>query len=343
MNSGRYARQVTLPGVGVDGQERLASARVLCVGAGGLGSPAALYLTAAGIGTVGLIDGDVVMESNLPRQVLYDSNDLGRPKTQAAAAKLRLLNPQVKIVTHDHWLEPENAQEVFRGYDVIVDGSDNFATKYLVNDAAAALGLPVVWGSISGHEGRVSVFCVGRGPCYRCVYPEPPSAPVGHCGENGVLGALAGVIGAAQALEAQKLCFKTDGVFRPLLGRMLVVDGATFETFVWEIQPNSQCAHGSKGLRAVSRLEPGVMIVDVRPADEWRKAHVPGALSWPLEALERGKTPPLERSRPCVVYCQYGAQTWRAVELLEQQGFRDVRELLGGFTRWSHESSVAFG
>lgn len=339
MSSNRYDRQTILPGIGEQGQKRLGSSRVLCVGAGGLGSPAALYLAAAGVGVVGLIDGDVVDESNLQRQILFSTAQIGEPKASAAAARLRALNPHVQVVSHDCWLDHSNALEILGQYDVIVDGTDNFAAKYLINDAAAILGLPVVYGSLSKHEGRASVFWAKRGPCYRCLYPLLPRQPIANCAEAGVLGALAGMIGSMQALEAVKICL--GDYFKTLLARLLVVDATNLRFFEHPIPKNPGCTvcsieaqliklHPLEQVCQTTTFSTDNLLLDVRTKEEWQQGHLPNALSWPLDLLEKGQLPELNHSKHCVVYCQAGVRSRRAAELLAKHGFKNVSTLAGG-------------
>jgi adenylyltransferase/sulfurtransferase len=233
----RYQRHILLPEVGLEGQKRLKDAKVLCVGAGGLGSPLALYLAAAGVGRLGLMDFDVVDVSNLQRQILYSTDDVGAPKLAAAKRRLNALNPGVEVVVHEERLAPGNALGIFRRYDVIADGTDNFPARYLVNDACLRAGKPNVHGSVSGFEGRVCVFGAKGGPCYRCLYPEPPGA-VPSCAQGGVLGALPGVIGAMQALEALKLIL---GLGKPLTGRLLLLDALSMEWRSLKIKKDPAC------------------------------------------------------------------------------------------------------
>jgi adenylyltransferase/sulfurtransferase len=235
----QYSRHLIMPEVGLEGQRRLKAARVLCVGAGGLGSPAALYLTAAGVGTLGLVDFDVVDMSNLQRQIIYSRDDVGRPKLEAAAERLRGLNPEVRVVTHDTALTSANALDILRDYDVIVDGADNFPTRYLVNDACVLLGKPNAYGSIFRFDGQASVFGAPDGPCYRCLYPEPPPPGlVPSCAEGGVLGVLPGIIGTIQATEAIKLII---GAGTTLAGRLLLFDALTMEFRTMKLRRDPAC------------------------------------------------------------------------------------------------------
>lgn len=234
----RYLRQMMLPELGFEGQERLQQARVLCVGAGGLGSPASLYLAAAGIGQLGLIDPDRVDETNLQRQILFGTSDVGVLKVEAARDRLVDLNPEVEIKIHPEALSETNATDILRQYDVIIDGTDNFPAKFLINDTAVKLGLPVVYGSVSQFEGRAAIFWAEKGPCYRCMHPNPPQARIHSCAEAGVIGSLAGIIGSIQAMEAIKLVAKLG---TPLVGRLLVIDSLSMSSQSFSIPKNSNC------------------------------------------------------------------------------------------------------
>ncbi|MBX6169705.1 MAG: molybdopterin-synthase adenylyltransferase MoeB, partial [Thermobispora bispora] len=236
----RYSRHLIIPDVGMTGQKRLKNAKVLCVGAGGLGSPALMYLAAAGVGTLGIIDFDVVDESNLQRQVIHGQSDVGRPKVESAAAKVREINPFVNVVVHNTTLTTDNVMEIFSGYDLIVDGTDNFATRYMVNDAAVLLGKPYVWGSIYRFDGQASVFWAEHGPCYRCLYPEPPPpGMVPSCAEGGVLGVLCASIGAIQVNEAIKLI---TGIGEPLVGRLMIYDALEMKYRDVKVRKDPECA-----------------------------------------------------------------------------------------------------
>jgi adenylyltransferase/sulfurtransferase len=372
----RYGRHLTLPEVGEEGQERLKAARVLLVGAGGLGSPAALYLAAAGVGTLGVADFDRVEESNLHRQVLYGEADLGRSKPEAAAERLADLNPHVRTVLHPDRLGVENLLEVLAGYDLAVDGSDNFTTRYLVNDACVLAGKPDVWGAISRFEGQLSVFWAERGPCYRCLFPEPPPpGTVLGCAEAGVLGVLPGIIGTLQASEAIKLIL---GAGEPLVGRLVLFDalGASFRevrirkhpdcpicsprprlTRLEEVGGGEVCAPAREGMgeeRAAAegeitpaelarRLGAGeeILLLDVRTPAERRIARIEGARHIPLHELphrqgELADLADLDR-REIVVHCHHGPRSAQAVALLKAGGFGRVRNLAGGIDAWSQE------
>lgn len=364
MDSRRYSRQVPLPGIGRDGQARIQRARILCVGVGGLGCPASLYLAAAGVGALGLIDPDVVDLSNLQRQVLFAESEIGLSKVEAAGRRLSALNSSVQLVLHPCALRAGNALSVFAGYDIIVDGTDNFATKFLINDAATRLGLPVVHGTLSQFEGRASVFWAKHGPCYRCLYPKPPRSLIQNCAEAGVLGGVAGVVGSIQAIEALKLAAApgvAPGPLRTLLGKLLVVDTATMETSTFPVQKNSTCpvcsgppeaivledlpaACASSGVgeesEAVSPKELATRLadytlVDVREPDEWSQGHLAGALNWPLSRLQHGEWPDFKVwVRPALLYCQAGVRSARALELLRPHA-PPLRHLTGGLNAWS--------
>ncbi|HXQ49027.1 MAG TPA: molybdopterin-synthase adenylyltransferase MoeB [Thermoplasmata archaeon] len=360
----RYSRHLLLPEVGTRGQRRLRAGRVLLVGAGGLGSPAALYLAAAGIGTIGLVDEDRVSLSNLQRQVLYATRDIGEPKTGAAAERLRGLNPEVAVHEHPVALTSANAFEILSQYEVIVDGSDNFPTRYLVNDACALLGKADVYGSVYRFEGQVTVFDARQGPCYRCLFPEPPPPDaVPSCAEGGVLGVLPGLIGTLQALETIKILL---GVGDPLYGRLLLADGLSAQFRELRVRKDPACVlcgpsatqrtlidypkfcgvTGPEGAgageitalalsEALRAADPPVL-VDVRTPAEFELGHLPGATSIPSsELVERASD--LSRARELVLYCSVGARSGRASRLLRDLGFTRVRHLHGGLAAWASD------
>jgi adenylyltransferase/sulfurtransferase len=303
----RYARHLTLPEVGADGQRRLGNARILLVGAGGLGSPAALYLTAAGVGTLGIVDGDKVDITNLQRQVLHGTSDIGRGKVDSAGDRLRDLNPDVTIEPHPFLLTSGNAVELFRAYDLIVDGSDNFPTRYLVNDAAVLAGKPYVYGSIFKFDGQVSVFAAKDGPCYRCLFAEPPAPElIPSCAEAGVLGVLPGIVGTLQALEAIKLILR---IGTPLVGRLLMFDGLALTT---------------RELRVHRVREPW----------EWEGAHIAGSRLIPLGSLA-DRVSELDARREIVTVCHRGARSLTALRLLAGAGFSKVKSLAGGIDAYA--------
>ncbi|HZZ83703.1 MAG TPA: molybdopterin-synthase adenylyltransferase MoeB [Anaeromyxobacteraceae bacterium] len=363
----RYSRHLLIPDVGIEGQRKLKDARVLMVGAGGLGSPIGLYLAAAGVGTIGLVEFDAVDVTNLQRQVLHGTKDVGRPKLESARDRLRDLNPHVELVPHAARLTSANALDLVGRYDLVVDGTDNFATRYLVNDACVLTGRPNVYGSIYRFEGQASVFCAEGGPCYRCLYPEPPPPGlVPSCAEGGVLGVLPGLVGVIQATEAVKLIL---GIGEPLVGKLLLVDALGMQFRTLKLRKDPRCpACGTRTLRAlvdydqfcgvggparaaeeapVPEILPAELaerrrrgddleLVDVREPHEWEIARIEGARLEPLahvvEALGA-----LARDRELVVYCRSGVRSARAARQLRAAGFTRVVHLAGGILRWSEE------
>ena len=363
----RYARHIILPGVELAGQERLKAARVLVIGAGGLGSPVALYLAAAGIGTLGLVDFDVVDVSNLQRQLLHGTNDVGRTKLDSARDRIHDVNPHVRVEPHPARLTSSNALEILRGYDVVVDGTDNFSTRYLVNDACVLLGIPNVYGSIFRFEGQASVFSTADGPCYRCLFPEPPPpGMVPSCAEGGVLGVLPGLIGTIQATEAIKLVL---GIGSSLAGRLLLVDALTMEMRSVKLRRDPQCpACGTRTITglidydefcgvkdmvaandggAVEEITPRELaarllegadldLVDVREQREWDLTHLEGSRLIPLGTLP-DSIATLDPAREIVVLCRSGKRSEAAARQLQAAGFRKVKNLAGGLLRWSDD------
>ena len=361
----RYSRQLVMPELGVAGQRRLKAGRVLLVGAGGLGSPAAMYLTAAGIGHLGLVDFDTVDASNLHRQLLYGTSDVGRRKLEAARERLNAVNPHTDVETYETRLTSANALEIMREYDVVVDGTDNFATRYLTNDACVLLGKPNVYGSIFRFEGQASVFAVPGGPCYRCLFREPPPPGlVPTCAEGGVLGVLPGLVGMIQATEALKLVL---GSGDPLIGRLLLVDALAMRFRTLQLRADPTCpACGTReitelidydefcGTRGANGTATGgdvitprelaerlvrnddVQLVDVREPGEWDIARLPGARLVPLATLAESLHS-LDRERDIVVYCRVGVRGERAAQTLRAAGFTRVRNLAGGINRWSED------
>ena len=357
----RYARHLTLPEVGADGQRRLGSARVLLVGAGGLGSPAALYLAAAGIGTIGIVDGDKVDITNLQRQVLHGTPDIGRDKVASALDRLRDLNPDVTIEPHPFTLTSSNAVELFGRYDLIVDGSDNFPTRYLVNDAAVLTDRPYVYGSIFKFDGQVSVFGAKGGPCYRCLFAEPPAPElIPSCAEAGVLGVLPGIIGTLQALEAIKLVL---GIGSPLIGRLLMFDGLALTTRELRVHRDPACAMcgdaptitapidyeafcGVNSQRSDGEeISPETLVsalggasppevIDVREPWEWEVAHIAGSRLIPLASLP-DRVSELDSRREIVTVCHRGARSLSALRLLAGAGFSRVKSLAGGIDAYA--------
>ncbi len=367
----RYHRHLILPEVGEEGQRRLRAASVLLVGAGGLGSPIALYLAAAGVGTLGLVDADRVDTSNLQRQVLYGSDDVGVAKTTAAARRLQAMNPGVRVITHDTRLTAANALEILAPYDVIVDGSDNFPTRYLVNDACVLLGKPDVYGSIFRFEGQAAVFDARRGPCYRCLYPEPPPpGAVPSCIEAGVLGVLPGLLGVIQATETLKLLL---GTGETLTGRLLLVDALAMRFRDLTLRKSAACpacgdhrtltglidyerfcgladepSSPETGMEVTPRqlkaeLDNGaaVRIIDVRETFEFAHVRLDGAENIPMGAIPQFVRDATDRDQDIVVMCHSGMRSAQVQAYMLQQGFTKVRNLSGGIDRWAADLDPA--
>ena len=370
---GRYSRHLILPEVGMEGQQRLKAAKVLCVGTGGLGSPLAFYLAAAGIGTLGLVDFDVVDSSNLQRQIIHSTKDIGRKKIDSAKEKLNALNPALNVVTHDTMLTSANALEIFAQYDIIADGTDNFQTRYLVNDACVLLNKPNAYGSIFRFEGQASVFATEEGPCYRCLYPEPPPPGlVPSCAEGGVLGILPGIVGVIQATEVIKLIL---GKGEPLIGRLLLVDALTMRFRELKLRKNPDCpvcgqnptvtqlidynqfcgiapepaqaATVKNGIPQISvkelkaRLDKkeahndNFLLLDVREPYEFQIAQIGGKLIPQNDVPNRlGELNPAQE---IIVHCRSGARSQKIAELLKANGFEKVSNVAGGILAWSDE------
>lgn len=370
----RYARHLSLPEIGPAGQKKIRAARVLCIGAGGLGSPVLLYLAAAGVGRLGIVDHDRVDISNLQRQVLHSTPDEGRLKTESAAARLRALNPDVEIVEYPVRLRRDNVIDILEPYDVVVDGSDNFPTRYLVNDACVRLGKPNVYGSIYRFEGQASLFAPHLGgPCYRCLYPEPPSpGTVPSCTEAGVLGVLPGVIGCIQATETLKLIV---GMGLSLLGRLLLYDALEMRFRELKVKRDPGCPVCGENPQirelieyeatcpgptspdvhvlgedevtvqdlqeALTHPERGIEIIDVRERHEFALAHLPGVRSLPLSELPL-RWQELDPGRTLYLHCKAGGRSLQAVQFLKQLGFRSVKSVRGGLNAWSREIDPSF-
>ncbi|HEX2739031.1 MAG TPA: molybdopterin-synthase adenylyltransferase MoeB [Rubrobacter sp.] len=363
----RYSRHLIMPEVALEGQKKLKAAKVLTVGTGGLGSPLALYLAAAGVGTIGIVDFDVVDESNLQRQIIHGTSDVGRPKVESAYDKLKDINPNVEVRVHEEALTSENAFEIFEDYDVIVDGTDNFPTRYLVNDACVLLNKPNVYGSIFRFEGQASVFYAEEGPCYRCLYPEPPPPGlVPSCAEGGVLGILPGAIGTIQATETVKLLL---GIGEPLIGRLLLYDalGMSFREMKLRKDPNcpvcgenptvtelidyqefcgipqANAAEQANGVPEITVNElkhkldnsEDINVLDVREPHEYEVANI-GVRLIPLGELPQ-RLAELEQDDILAIHCKTGARSARAVKLLQDAGFENVYNVKGGITAWSEE------
>ncbi len=365
----RYSRHLILPEVGMEGQQKLKAAKVLCVGTGGLGSPLALYLAAAGIGTLGLVDFDVVDASNLQRQIIHSTKDIGRKKLDSAEEKLTALNPALKVVKHDTMLSSANALDILKDYDIVADGTDNFPTRYLVNDACVLLGKPNVYGSIFRFEGQASVFATEEGPCYRCLYPEPPPPGlVPSCAEGGVLGILPGLVGVIQATEVIKLIL---GNGSPLIGRLLLVDALNMRFRELKLRKNRECpvcgdhptvtelidyqnfcgivpeppqeANVKNGIPQITvkelkrRIDAGeeVQLIDVREPYEYQIAQIGGKLIPQNDVPQR--LADIDRDREVVVHCKSGGRSQRIAEFLKQSGYPRVVNVAGGILAWSDE------
>jgi sulfur-carrier protein adenylyltransferase/sulfurtransferase len=369
----RYSRHLILPEVGLEGQRRLKAAKVLCVGTGGLGSPLAFYLAAAGIGTLGLVDFDVVDASNLQRQIIHSTKDIGRKKLDSAEEKLIALNPALNVVKHETMLTSANALDILKDYDVVADGTDNFPTRYLVNDACVLLGKPNAYGSIFRFEGQCSVFATKDGPCYRCLYPEPPPPGlVPSCAEGGVLGILPGLVGVMQATEVIKLIL---GKGEPLIGRLLLIDALAMRFRELKLRKNPDCpvcgTHPTvtrlidyqqfcglmpetpsenpkekklnNGIPQITvqelkaRIDAGedVQLIDVREPWEAQIAQIGGKLIPQNDVPNR--LAELDRNREVVVHCKSGGRSQRIAEFLQQQGYPKVANVAGGITAWSDQ------
>ena len=365
----RYSRHLIIPDVAMAGQKRLKNAKVLCIGAGGLGSPALMYLAAAGVGTLGIVEFDVVDESNLQRQIIHGQSDVGRSKAESARDSVREINPLIQVNLHEERLDSSNVMELFAQYDLIVDGTDNFATRYLVNDACVLLGKPYVWGSIYRFDGQASVFWAEYGPCYRCLYPEPPPpGMVPSCAEGGVLGVLCASIGSIQATEAIKLL---TGVGEPLLGSLMVYDALEmnyrkikvrkdpncavcgehptvtelidYEAFCGVVSEEAQqAAQGSTitalELKDLLDSDKPVYLVDVREPAEWEIVRIPGATLIPKDDILRGEAlAGLPQDKQIVMYCKTGVRSAETLAAVKHAGFSDAVHVQGGVTAWVHQ------
>lgn len=355
----RYARQMILPEIGKDGQSRLSSAKVLCVGAGGLGCPALLYLTGAGVGHIGIVDHDVVDETNLQRQTLYTTADIGRPKVMAAQERLSAFNPKITITPHHTRLSAENATGILSSYDIIIDGSDNFATRFLVNDTCVLLKKPLIYGSVQKFEGQASVFDATQGPCYRCLFPELPGLGMGpNCAEAGVLGVMPGLVGMLQATETLKLIL---GKGQTLQGRLLVVDALSMAFRQIEIPKDKDCPCCSKDAQAASlhnydtggctmndiaitprelqkmiQTDVPLTLIDVREPDEYELCKITGAQLIPLRQIP-ARVNELSKDSLIVLHCHHGRRSLMALQFLQEEGFTKLKNLEGGIDAWAEE------
>jgi sulfur-carrier protein adenylyltransferase/sulfurtransferase len=365
----RYSRHLIIPEVGMTGQKRLKNAKVLCVGAGGLGSPALLYLAAAGVGTLGVVDFDVVDESNLQRQIIHGQSDIGRPKAESARDSINEINPYVKVVVHEEQLSVDNVMEIFAAYDLIVDGTDNFATRYLVNDACVLLGKPYVWGSIFRFDGQASVFWAEYGPCYRCLYPEPPPpGMVPSCAEGGVLGVLCGSIGSIQVTEAIKVI---TGIGEPLVGRLMIYDALEMSYRTVRVRKDPECAICGKNptitglidydafcgvvsadaqqaasgstitateLKGMLDRGDDILLVDVREPNEYEIVSIPGSVLIPKDQFLNGSA--LERlpqDKKIVLHCKSGVRSAECLAVVKGAGYSDAVHVGGGVLAWVNQ------
>lgn len=367
----RYSRHLIMPEVGMEGQQKLADAKVLCIGAGGLGAPLTLYLAAAGVGTIGILDFDVVEFSNLQRQVIHSEKTLGELKVESAKNRLLELNSDIEVKTYNTRLTSDNAMDIIKDYDIVVDGTDNFATRYLVNDSCVLLGKPNVYGSIFRFEGQVSVFDAKRGPCYRCLYPEPPPPGlVPSCAEGGVLGILPGIVGTMQAAEVIKLII---GQGKPLIGQLLFIDVLEMEPRKLTLRKNDDCPVCGKNPTVTELIDyeefcgigrgeeqveeqpvqvneitvdefkeiresknGAVTILDVREPHEYDICSFEGSKLIPLGEL-KNRISELNPDDEIVVHCHHGGRSLKATTLLAEQGFRDVKNLKGGIDEWAEK------
>src|SRR5499427_6379377 len=365
----RYSRHLIIPDVGMTGQKRLKNSKVLCVGAGGLGSPALLYLAAAGVGTLGVIDFDVVDESNLQRQIIHGQSDIGRPKALSARDSIKEVNPYVTVIVHEEALTNDNVMEIFSGYDLIVDGTDNFATRYMVNDACVLLGKPYVWGSIFRFDGQASVFWAEHGPCYRCLYPEPPPpGMVPSCAEGGVLGVLCATVGSIQVNEAIKVI---TGIGEPIVGRLMIYDALDmtfrsvnvrkdpecpvcgkdptitelidYEEFCGVVSEDAQ--HAAAGstisateLKAMLDADDDIFLVDVREPNEYEIVSIPGATLIPKgEFLSGAALERLPQDKRIVLHCKSGVRSAECLAITKNAGFSDAVHVAGGVLAWINQ------
>ncbi|RAG84683.1 adenylyltransferase/sulfurtransferase MoeZ [Streptacidiphilus pinicola] len=365
----RYSRHLIIPDVGMDGQKRLKNAKVLCVGAGGLGSPALMYLAAAGVGTLGIVEFDTVDESNLQRQIIHGQSDVGRSKAESARDSVKEINPYVNVILHEQRLDVDNVKEIFAQYDLIVDGTDNFATRYLVNDAAVLLGKPYVWGSIYRFDGQASVFWAEHGPCYRCLYPEaPPPGMVPSCAEGGVLGVLCASIGSIQVTEAIKLLA---GVGEPLVGRLMIYDALEmqyrqvkvrkdpncalcgenptvtdlidYEAFCGVVSEEAQLAAAGntitpKQLKEWQDTGEDIFLIDVREPGEYEIVNIPGATLIPKNEFLLGNAlEKMPQDKKIVLHCKTGVRSAEVLAVLHSAGFADAVHVGGGVIGWVNQ------
>lgn len=358
--SRRYSRHLILQGFGVDAQKRLNNARVLCVGAGGLGSPALMYLAASGVGTLGIVEFDLVEESNLARQIIYRESDIGKSKAESAKATILTINPNVNVQVHSKKLDTSNVMEIFSHYDLIIDGTDNFATRYLINDAAVLLAKPYIWGSIYRFDGEATIFWSKYGPCYRCLYPAPPPpGSVPNCAESGVLGVLCGSIGTIQSTEAIKLI---TGIGEPIIGSLILYNALAMEYQKISIKKDPECPLCGKNptqktlldnyeefcgvasaitvtdLKTKMDKKEKFFLVDVREPYEWDIVRIPGAVLIPVNEFYDGNAlTKLPRNIPIILHCRSGVRSATCLAVLHAAGFADATHVMGGVLAWAQE------
>lgn len=360
MDFERYARQVVLPEIGEEGQQKLNQSSVLCIGAGGLGSPALIYLAAAGVGHIGIVDDDTVSISNLQRQILFSEQDIGRPKTAVAASKLSELNSKCHIEAYNERFTAHSAERLLASFDVVIDGTDNFASKFLINDACVKYNKTLIYGSILGFEAQVAVFSAANGVCYRCLYPKAPSGHIPNCAEAGVVGAMAGIAGTVQALEAVKMLLGVEWCqnkgLEPLLGKLWLLNARTMQTRLLAVPGRAACiCHNDSGAivleeseglvcsAGIKNISPAniadfagrAVFIDVREEYELAAGMIEGALHIPLRLLlaDKNAVSDLDRDEAVIVYCQHGVRSRAAAEYLLAAGFSDVSHIEGGFSQ----------
>ncbi len=348
----RYKRQIILPEIGQNGQGKISRASILCVGAGGLGCPALLYLTAAGIGRISIIDFDTVDETNLQRQVLFTGDQLGKSKAEAAKERLNALNPEIEIHAYAEELTDKNAENFFKQHDIIIDGTDNFSSKFLINDTAIKTGKPFIYGSILGFDGQLAVFNHDGGPCYRCLFPEAPKAHIPNCAETGVIGAVAGIIGTSQAMEALKIIVDHKS-FKPLTGKLWTIDMRSMENQLLSLPKDKDCPVCSKQKDEImlqytspvcgfipeispaqTAARKNARLIDVREIDEWNAGHIEGAQHIALSTLMQGNIPSLPAEDEIILYCLKGGRSLQAAQILKNHGNLNISNMTGGYEAW---------
>lgn len=349
----RYHRQTILPEIGVTGQDKLSKARILCIGAGGLGCPALQYLAAAGVGHIGIIDHDTVEESNLQRQILYRNDQIGHNKASAAAANLSAQNPHITITPYPEKLTATNAEALFAQYDIIIDGTDNFDSKFLINDAAYKTGKPMIYGTILAFEGQLAVFNHKKGPCYRCLFPARPQQNIANCAEAGVIGALAGIIGSAQAMEAIKIIINTPEL-SPLNNALWTINTKTMQSQTIGLPKDPACPTCSQPKETITMTQleltvaesqeklsanPNALLIDVREENEWNEGHIEGAQHLPLSLLQQGHLADLPKDKEILLYCLRGFRSMQALHILQAQGYEQLQSMKGGYTDWVNSAT----